>query len=106
GSRAHPGGTGALLAAGGRVQATEDGAPQDGAPQDGAPQDGAPQDGAPQDGARQAGTIDRADLIIDGLLGIGGRGGLREPFAGLAAQAEQARQAGATVGGGDPPGGI
>src|ERR1700722_10158943 len=40
GSRAHPGGTGALLAAGGRVQATEDGAPQDGAPQDGAPQDG------------------------------------------------------------------
>src|ERR1700685_1780743 len=46
GSRAHPGGTGALLAAGGRVQATED-------------------------GARQAGTIDRADLIIDGLLGIG-----------------------------------
>jgi ADP-dependent NAD(P)H-hydrate dehydratase / NAD(P)H-hydrate epimerase len=34
--------------------------------------------------------IDRADLIIDGLLGIGGRGGLREPFAGLAAHADSA----------------
>ena len=33
----------------------------------------------------------RADLIVDGLLGIGGRGGLREPFAGLAAAAAQAR---------------
>jgi hydroxyethylthiazole kinase-like uncharacterized protein yjeF len=50
--------------------------------------------------------IDHADLIIDGLLGIGGRGGLREPFAGLAAQAEQARQAGATVVAVDLPSGI
>jgi ADP-dependent NAD(P)H-hydrate dehydratase / NAD(P)H-hydrate epimerase len=42
--------------------------------------------------------IARADLIVDGLLGIGGRGGLREPFAGLAAAAEAARRAGpATV---------
>jgi hydroxyethylthiazole kinase-like uncharacterized protein yjeF len=91
GSRAHASGTTALRAAGGRVQA----------PQDGAPQDGAPQDGAPQDGA-----IGRADLIIDGLLGIGGRGGLREPFAGLARRAEQARQAGATVVAVDLPSGI
>jgi len=29
-------------------------------------------------------AIDAADLVIDGLLGIGGRGGLREPFAALA----------------------
>jgi hydroxyethylthiazole kinase-like uncharacterized protein yjeF len=29
-------------------------------------------------------AIGRADLIIDGLLGIGGRGGLREPYATLA----------------------
>jgi hydroxyethylthiazole kinase-like uncharacterized protein yjeF len=101
GSGAHVGGTTALRAAGGRVPAPQDGAPQDGAPQDGATQDGAPQDGAPQDGA-----ISRADLIIDGLLGIGGRGGLREPFAGLAQQAEQARQAGATVVAVDLPSGI
>jgi hydroxyethylthiazole kinase-like uncharacterized protein yjeF len=51
-------------------------------------------------------TIARADLIIDGLLGIGGHGGLREPFAGLAAAAEQARQRGATVVAVDLPSGI
>jgi ADP-dependent NAD(P)H-hydrate dehydratase / NAD(P)H-hydrate epimerase len=53
-----------------------------------------------------ADPIDHADLVIDGLLGIGGRGGLREPFAGLAARAEQARQAGATVVAVDLPSGI
>jgi hydroxyethylthiazole kinase-like uncharacterized protein yjeF len=47
-----------------------------------------------------------ADLIVDGLLGIGGRGGLREPFASLAAEAERARQAGATVVAVDLPSGI
>ena len=31
-----------------------------------------------------------ADLIVDGLLGIGGRGGLREPYAALAAVADGA----------------
>ena len=36
-------------------------------------------------------TIAAADLIIDGLLGIGGRGGLREPAASLAAAAGRAR---------------
>ncbi len=45
----------------------------------------------------------RADLIIDGLLGIGGRPGLREPFAGLA---RQAGQADATVVAVDLPSGI
>jgi len=54
----------------------------------------------------QPAPIDDADLIIDGLLGIGGRGGLREPFAGLAARAEQARQDGATVVAVDLPSGI
>ncbi|HEX5301421.1 MAG TPA: NAD(P)H-hydrate dehydratase [Streptosporangiaceae bacterium] len=54
----------------------------------------------------RAGPLDAADLIIDGLLGIGGRGGLREPFAGLAARAEQARQDGATVVAVDLPSGI
>jgi len=54
----------------------------------------------------QAGPLDAADLIIDGLLGIGGRGGLREPFTGLAARAEQARQDGAAVVAVDLPSGI
>jgi ADP-dependent NAD(P)H-hydrate dehydratase / NAD(P)H-hydrate epimerase len=79
GSRAHPGGAAALRAAGGRVS------------------------GDPETAAA---AISRADLIIDGLLGIGGRGGLRDPFAGLARQAEQARQAGATVVAVDLPSGI
>jgi hydroxyethylthiazole kinase-like uncharacterized protein yjeF len=54
----------------------------------------------------EAGAIGRADLIIDGLLGIGGRGGLREPFASLAADTERARQDGATVVAVDLPSGI
>jgi hydroxyethylthiazole kinase-like uncharacterized protein yjeF len=65
GSRVHEGGTAALRASGGRLIEAAD------------------------DRARQA--IAAADLIIDGLLGIGGRGGLREPGAGLAAEAERAR---------------
>src|SRR6266702_3551307 len=51
GPRAHPGGAAALRAAGGRVSADAG-----------------------------AGPVNDADLIIDGLLGIGGRGGLRELF--------------------------
>jgi ADP-dependent NAD(P)H-hydrate dehydratase / NAD(P)H-hydrate epimerase len=35
-------------------------------------------------------AIAAADLVIDGLLGIGGHGGLREPAASLAAAAERA----------------
>jgi hydroxyethylthiazole kinase-like uncharacterized protein yjeF len=76
GPKAHPGGAAELRAAGGRMLAGDE---------------------------SQAG---RADLIIDGLLGIGGRGGLREPFAGLAREAEQARQRGATVVAVDLPSGI
>jgi hydroxyethylthiazole kinase-like uncharacterized protein yjeF len=54
-----------------------------------------------------ADAIAGADLIIDGLLGIGGRGGLSEPFAGLAAAAERARRdADATVVAVDLPSGI
>jgi hydroxyethylthiazole kinase-like uncharacterized protein yjeF len=77
GPKTHQGGLAALRAAGGRVT-----------------------------DAAAAGPVDAADLILDGLLGIGGRGGLREPFAGLAARAEQARQAGATVVAVDLPSGI
>jgi len=38
-------------------------------------------------------AIGHADLIIDGMLGIGGKGGLREPFATLAQLAVNARNA-------------
>ena len=48
-------------------------------------------------------AIAAADLIIDGLLGIGGRGGLREPAASLAAAAGRA---GALVVAVDLPSGI
>jgi ADP-dependent NAD(P)H-hydrate dehydratase / NAD(P)H-hydrate epimerase len=89
GPKAHPGGTAALRAAGGRVA--------------GDPRAGDPRAGDPD---AHADLINRADLIIDGLLGIGGRGGLREPFAGLARQADEARQAGATVVAVDLPSGI
>jgi len=89
GSRVHPGGAEALRRAGGRIAAATGTAATGIAASDTA-----------------AGEIDRADLIVDGLLGIGGRGGLREPFAGLARQAEQARQAGATVVAVDLPSGI
>jgi ADP-dependent NAD(P)H-hydrate dehydratase / NAD(P)H-hydrate epimerase len=81
GPKVHAGGTAGLRAAGGRV--TED-----------------------LSGASD--LIAGADLIIDGLLGIGGRGGLREPFAGLAAAAAAARGSGgaATVVAVDLPSGI
>jgi hydroxyethylthiazole kinase-like uncharacterized protein yjeF len=58
GSRVHEQGAAALRAAGGRLASADDNA-------------------APA-------AIGAADLILDGLLGIGGRGGLREPQASLA----------------------
>ncbi|MGH3224875.1 MAG: NAD(P)H-hydrate dehydratase [Streptosporangiaceae bacterium] len=78
GAKAHEGGTAELLGAGGHIVAGDGGT------------------------ARGA-EFDRADLIIDGLLGIGGRPGLREPFASLARQAGQAT---ATVVAVDLPSGI
>jgi hydroxyethylthiazole kinase-like uncharacterized protein yjeF len=39
-------------------------------------------------------AMNAADLVLDGLLGIGGRGGLRESQAGLAELAETARAGG------------
>jgi len=90
GPKAHAGGLAELRAAGGRVT------------------------GDPAGQRDAAGVMAGAGLIIDGLLGIGGRGGLREPFAGLARLAEQARhgaqpglsRAGATVVAVDLPSGI
>ncbi|MFL1427577.1 MULTISPECIES: NAD(P)H-hydrate dehydratase [unclassified Nocardiopsis] len=60
--RTHTGGLAALRAAGGRAVSAEE--------------------------AEDA--LFEADLIVDGLLGIGGRGGLRPPFAALAALAANA----------------
>jgi len=72
GARVHDGGAAALRAAGGRVVHVAD-----------------PGDGHVRE------TIGRADLIIDGMLGIGGKGGLRDPYATLAALA--GRSEGLTV---------
>jgi ADP-dependent NAD(P)H-hydrate dehydratase / NAD(P)H-hydrate epimerase len=51
-------------------------------------------------------AIGAADLIIDGLTGIGGHGGLREPAASLALLADIARRDGAVVVAVDLPSGI
>ncbi len=64
GPRVHEAGVAALRAAGGRVTGADD--------------------------PDLAAVISAADLILDGLLGIGGKGGLREPYAGLAGLAEAA----------------
>jgi hydroxyethylthiazole kinase-like uncharacterized protein yjeF len=77
GSRIHHGGAAALRAAGGRITGADDPA--------------------------VPAIIDRADLIIDGMLGIGGHGGLREPYSSLAGRAAAAR---ATVVAVDLPSGI
>jgi hydroxyethylthiazole kinase-like uncharacterized protein yjeF len=66
--RAHPGGLAAVRRAGGRVLTA---------------------------GPAATAAIERADLVVDGLLGIGGRGGLRPEAAALAEAA--ARGAGITV---------
>lgn len=51
-------------------------------------------------------AIGSADLIMDGLTGIGGRGGLREPAATLAGLTVRARDEGAVVVAVDLPSGI
>jgi hydroxyethylthiazole kinase-like uncharacterized protein yjeF len=63
GSKLHPGGAADLRAAGGRIVGPED--------------------------PSLDRALDDADLILDGMLGIGGKGGLREPYATLAAKAGQ-----------------
>ncbi len=105
GSKTHPGGADALKRAGGQVvtaTGANAGTSTDGTSTDSTSTDGT---GAAAPG-EAAGLIAGADLILDGLLGIGGHGGLRDPFAGLAAEAERARQAGATVVAVDLPSGI
>src|SRR5579859_6302868 len=57
-------------------------------------------------GREPAAAIAGADLIIDGILGIGGRGGLREPAATLARLTAHAADAGAIVVAADLPSGV
>ena len=57
-------------------------------------------------GPDPAAVIAGADLIIDGILGIGGRGGLRKPAATLARLTAQAAKAGAVVVAADLPSGV
>ena len=95
GPKAHEGGAAELIAAGGRfLPGAADTGTGTGA-------------GAWADaGVARAEAFGRADLILDGLLGIGGRSGLRGPFADLARQADQARQGEGTVVAVDLPSGI
>jgi ADP-dependent NAD(P)H-hydrate dehydratase / NAD(P)H-hydrate epimerase len=76
----HPGGLAALRAAGGHVHAA----------------------GYGEDNRR----IAAADLIVDGLVGIGGKGGLRVEAAALAQATALARTAGAIVVAVDVPSGV
>jgi hydroxyethylthiazole kinase-like uncharacterized protein yjeF len=85
GSRTHQGGAAALREAGGRLLARS----------------ADPSLDAAADAA--AALIGSADLIVDGMLGIGGKGGLREPYATLA---RQAAGSGAAVVAVDLPSGI
>jgi hydroxyethylthiazole kinase-like uncharacterized protein yjeF len=96
GPRVHENGARALIAAGGRVITV---VPPRG------PDETRDDLAGPPDEAEVAGrgrydagyevrrAIGHADLIIDGMLGIGGRGGLREPYATLAQLAANARNA-------------
>jgi hydroxyethylthiazole kinase-like uncharacterized protein yjeF len=94
GDRVHAAGAAALAAAGGRIIGVEQPRDPDATRVDlGGP--GGLADGHdeydPGHQVRQA--IGYADLIVDGMLGIGGKGGLREPHATLAQLAANARNA-------------
>ena len=99
GSRVHEAGAAALLAAGGRIVPAS---PGEGA----ASGAGVVSDAVARIAAEPEAAIRSADLIMDGLTGIGGHGGLREPAAGLSRLAELARSTGATVVAVDLPSGI
>ncbi|HET9898123.1 MAG TPA: NAD(P)H-hydrate dehydratase [Streptosporangiaceae bacterium] len=84
GPRIHEGGAGALRLAGGRVLSAT----------------------ATDTASAVEAAISGADLVIDGILGIGGRGGLREPSATLAGQVASAAANGALVVATDLPSGV
>jgi hydroxyethylthiazole kinase-like uncharacterized protein yjeF len=82
--RAHSAGLADLLAAGGRVVAVPDGTDAAYRPPSPDPASAKSPDAAsdPPDSVLRAAR--NADLVIDGLVGIGGKGGLREPAAAFA----------------------
>jgi hydroxyethylthiazole kinase-like uncharacterized protein yjeF len=96
GSKTHEGGLAALRSAGGRALPADDGRREDpGGSAGSADATGSADPAHSADPADSAGAADRsspyaeieaADLVIDGMLGIGGHGGLREPYATLARQ--------------------
>lgn len=96
GARIHAGGARALAAAGGRILPVAPPRDPDATRVDpgiGRPDDHAVRPGRYDVGHEARSAIGRANLIIDGMLGIGGKGGLREPqatLAGLAAKAGNA----------------
>jgi hydroxyethylthiazole kinase-like uncharacterized protein yjeF len=110
--RVHPGGAAALIASGGRLidasrqpadeppaatpspaadRATPSPAPASPAAATPSPAAATPSPAAATPSPAADRVIAAADLIVDGLLGIGGRGGLREPAASLAAAARRSR---------------
>jgi ADP-dependent NAD(P)H-hydrate dehydratase / NAD(P)H-hydrate epimerase len=106
GSQLHEGGLAALRAAGGLVVAAT-------ADDDGnavTVHDGSVAGAAGASDRRVAAealsAIASADLILDGLTGIGGSGGLREPAATLAGVVELAREEGSMVVAVDLPSGV
>ncbi len=78
----HPAGTAALLAVGGRLHTVSAPDPAGGQPSG---------PGLPAGDDTAARLLATADLVLDGLLGIGGKGGLRSGHARLAAGAPRER---------------
>jgi ADP-dependent NAD(P)H-hydrate dehydratase / NAD(P)H-hydrate epimerase len=112
GSQLHAGGAAELRGRGGRVIAavTAPGEPaaadQRPAPGSGGTPGASATSAPPVIAPDAAAAIAAADLIIDGLTGIGGRGGLREPAASLARLSAQARTVTALVVAVDLPSGV
>jgi ADP-dependent NAD(P)H-hydrate dehydratase / NAD(P)H-hydrate epimerase len=95
GSRLHAGGIAALRAAGGRLIVVT--------PPRGLDDTRPDLTGGYDVGREARQAIGRADVIIDGMLGIGGKGGLRDPYATLA---QLAANSGGTTVAVDLPSGI
>ncbi|HEY3879163.1 MAG TPA: NAD(P)H-hydrate dehydratase [Trebonia sp.] len=94
GSRMHQAGAQALTAAGGRIISVAP-LPDHSAARDDDPEQvhAGPGRGRYDAGHEVRHAIGHSDLILDGMLGIGGKGGLREPFATLAQLAANTRNA-------------
>ncbi|MFG2195318.1 NAD(P)H-hydrate dehydratase [Streptomyces sp. NPDC048639] len=93
--RTHPAGLAALRAAGGRALPAAGKGDGD--------NDGADKGDGAKDGGDDERVLARADLVLDGIVGIGGRGGLRPDAARLA---DAARASGAAIVAVDLPSGV